>query len=279
MPLYIGDYLADTMHLDASEHGAYLLLLMHYWRNGPLPDDDKALSAIARTTRKAWDGGIGAVVRKFFLLDGAMLRQKRVDAELSKAEANSVKKRSAATARWAEKNKKTTSYDDAPGGEGDACGDAHASDVDMHRICPYAGVPPSPSPSKKDSEASPLPQAAVAVASEPLPPAAIPDARSELWSEGLAIVRGLTGKPAEQARAIVGKIAQACRDDCALALSVLREARDLRPVGDPVAWLMAAAKARDDPNGRLLAAVGIGPNAQPVVNIFDALLPQGRLLQ
>ena len=48
MPLYIGDYLADTTHLSMAEHGAYLLLIMTYWRTGPLPDNDKALANMPR---------------------------------------------------------------------------------------------------------------------------------------------------------------------------------------------------------------------------------------
>jgi len=48
MPWHIGDYLGDTMHLTTLEHGAYCLLIMHYWRTGPLPNDDRMLADLAK---------------------------------------------------------------------------------------------------------------------------------------------------------------------------------------------------------------------------------------
>jgi uncharacterized protein YdaU (DUF1376 family) len=45
--LHLGDYLRHTRHLRAAEHGAYLLLIMHYWATGGLPDDDRQLASIA----------------------------------------------------------------------------------------------------------------------------------------------------------------------------------------------------------------------------------------
>ena len=54
MPFYVTDYLGDTGHLSGPEHGAYLLLLFHYWRTGPLPDDDALLARL-----EALDVGTG----------------------------------------------------------------------------------------------------------------------------------------------------------------------------------------------------------------------------
>ena len=104
MPQSVGDYLADTMHLRAAEHGAYLLLLMQYWRAGPLPDDDRKLAAIARMDEAEWRI-CGPVVRAFFQAsDGGVLRQARCDAAREASQARVSKRRNAAKtaskARW-----------------------------------------------------------------------------------------------------------------------------------------------------------------------------------
>ena len=80
MPLYVGDYLGDTGHLTTAQHGAYLLLMMHYWRKGELPDDDRQLSKITKLPLRTWNG-YRAVLQNFFY-DG--WRHRRIDAELER---------------------------------------------------------------------------------------------------------------------------------------------------------------------------------------------------
>lgn len=125
MPLYIGDYLADTMELNAQEHGAYLLLLMHYWRKGPLPDDDRVLAGIARVDRKVWQAETGPIVRAFFLPKDGKLHQKRLDAERSIAIEKSERRRAAGSLGGTAKQEAIAAairqgkpHDDDDGGEG-----------------------------------------------------------------------------------------------------------------------------------------------------------------
>lgn len=91
MPLYVGDYLGDTGHLSTSQHGAYLLLMMHYWRKGELPDDDRQLSAITKLPLKIWIDNRPTI--QAFFYNGWF--HKRIDEELAKMERISNKRSSA----------------------------------------------------------------------------------------------------------------------------------------------------------------------------------------
>ncbi|MCU7218039.1 DUF1376 domain-containing protein [Pseudomonas sp. VE 196-7] len=66
--LYVADYLADTAHLTAEEHGAYLLLIFNYWQTGkPIPKP--RLHRIARISPEHWPE-IESVLAEFFEDDG-----------------------------------------------------------------------------------------------------------------------------------------------------------------------------------------------------------------
>jgi uncharacterized protein YdaU (DUF1376 family) len=88
MPLYVGDYLGDTGHLTTAQHGAYLLLMMHYWRKGELPDDDRQLSKITKLPLKTWCE-YRPILHDFFH-EG--WKHKRIDAELQKMTRVSLKR-------------------------------------------------------------------------------------------------------------------------------------------------------------------------------------------
>jgi len=125
MPLYIGDYLADTARLTTEQHGAYLLLLMDYWRSGRLPDNDQVLAQICKLTPDAWSNA-KAMLMPFFSIEENCWVHKRVEQEMAEAKVNQTKKHEravkAAEARW----KNATSNANA-----------------MQKQCPS----PSPSPS------------------------------------------------------------------------------------------------------------------------------------
>lgn len=101
MPLYVGDYLRDTKRLTTLEHGAYMLLIMEYWANGGLPDDDERLARIVGLTNESWKCVRNAIVPLF----GIGWHHKRIDEERKKAIEKSKKARASANNRWKNKVK------------------------------------------------------------------------------------------------------------------------------------------------------------------------------
>ena len=137
MPLYIGDYLADTTRLTTDQHGAYFLLIMDYWRNGAPPDDDLILSNITRMSVPAWRKTKASVLCFFNLIDGFWV-QSRIEKELKDANSSKAKAQDkahkAAAARWGKQ-----CIEDATS---NATSNAPSIAQAMHEECPS----PSPSP-------------------------------------------------------------------------------------------------------------------------------------
>ena len=87
MPLYVADYLSATSRLTTEQHGAYLLLLMDYWKNGPPPDNDGVLAQITRLSPAAWSNA-RTMLEAFFQVQAGQWSHHRVDEELAKANHN-----------------------------------------------------------------------------------------------------------------------------------------------------------------------------------------------
>ena len=68
MPLAIDDYLADTRHLTTLEHGACMLLAMHLWRKGSLPQSEKMIAKYARLSDEEWKSSRDKILG-FFEID------------------------------------------------------------------------------------------------------------------------------------------------------------------------------------------------------------------
>ncbi len=85
--LYIGDYQRDTAHLSIAEHGAYMLMLQHYYATEkPLPSG-KALHRMLRAQDKTEREAIDSVATQFWLTTDDGLVNDRADVEITKAAA------------------------------------------------------------------------------------------------------------------------------------------------------------------------------------------------
>lgn len=86
--LYVADYLADTVHLTAEEHGAYLLLIFNYWQTGkPIPID--RLQAITKTNG-TWPE-VEKKLKPYFTEDNGCWLHERIKDDLEFVKSKSIK--------------------------------------------------------------------------------------------------------------------------------------------------------------------------------------------
>jgi uncharacterized protein YdaU (DUF1376 family) len=79
------DYLRDTVGLSLLEHGAFRLILDHYYAtSGILPADKPRLYRICGAFDDTERGAVDTVVEKFFVTKNGHLRNKRADEEIQR---------------------------------------------------------------------------------------------------------------------------------------------------------------------------------------------------
>jgi uncharacterized protein YdaU (DUF1376 family) len=113
MPLHIADYLKDTTRLRAAESGAYMHLIMDYWQNGRLPNDDRQLASIAKMTDAEWKRAKPLLASYF---GPNWSSHKRIDKELQRAEEISGKRRDSAMQRHCKRDANAGANAGANGG-------------------------------------------------------------------------------------------------------------------------------------------------------------------
>ena len=109
MPLFWGDFLANTMDLSAQEAGAYLFLIAHAWeRGGEIPCERVRLARIAHVRQDQWPR-IWKTLEKFFDVerDGLAISRTthpRVIAELQRLDKIASKRSEAALQKHTKSN-------------------------------------------------------------------------------------------------------------------------------------------------------------------------------
>src|SRR5262249_14446572 len=111
-PFYWADYVADTGQLSLTEHGAYLMLMAHYYNTGqPLPANASILHRVCRATTDTEQEAVAVVLTAYFKRDGDVYRHSRIDRALAKCQYKSTVRRNAAQKRHANAHAKDHAND------------------------------------------------------------------------------------------------------------------------------------------------------------------------
>jgi uncharacterized protein YdaU (DUF1376 family) len=132
MPLYIGDWEADTGHLDCEQDGAYSRLVRWYWRNGPPADDDAMIARILRMDLKRWRKLRPIIAAFFKVVDGRWVH-KRVEEELVRWEEKrrrAIERAAAGGRAKAAKSTASSSATSTPKALLEQCTSASSTEVD-----------------------------------------------------------------------------------------------------------------------------------------------------
>ncbi len=128
-------------------------------------------------------------------------------------------------------------------GGGDPTGDTQR---DPHTASPVGCAPPSQGTGTVKGEGR-KEERKVQPSADAVPASvATGDVRTQLFREGLATLRRISGKTDAQSRSLLGRWLRDARDDAARLLSLLRQAEDTR-CADPIAWISASLRGRSDP--------------------------------
>lgn len=215
MPLWVSDFVGDTLDLDAKEIGAYMLILMTMWgRDGYLQNDEKKLQRVARCGRD-WPR-VWAAIRHYFTEDGDRITQKRLLEELQKVAAK----------------REVNAQHGSLGGRAKALKSKEAT------LANATDSLKQPEPELYKEEDS------VAKATDG--EAVDDDFAKQLFDRGAAFL-GRHGTPDRQARSIIGKWRKAYQDtDIFDAFSACSR----EGIVDPVPWITAKLSGKGKADGK-----------------------------
>ena len=218
MTLHVGDTLRETGHMRALLFGAYMLLQLHHWANGTLPDDDEQLSTIARLSPQEWRKA-KPVLERLFQQPG--WHHGRVEEDLAAAKANYEKRAAAGSegGKAAAKAKQNSSKNVAMLQQTDSNATSNASsNAGSSALATY-----NPLPKKKDAAD------------------AAPDPEVELFNRG----REVLGK---QAGGLISKLLAAKQKSIPLARAAIEQASTKSDPREYIGAIIRGRKADNEPN-------------------------------